>query len=102
MAMRFKYVPMTPLEFRIALGKLDMRYATFARLFGFTIKRVAGWANGEEDIPRWIPGILRAMANVPGVLPELRQEAAERIERDNENPQLGKFPYLENNGAPDV
>lgn len=101
MSMRFQYVEMTATEFNAGLDSIGMQRDTFARLFGFEKKRISEWSSGESRIPRWVPGIMRVMKNVPGAIAEIRQEAAERIELDLQNPQRGRFPFLEYDGRND-
>lgn len=95
MAKRFEYKRMTAEEFQADMEAIGMLDATFGRLFGFDPRRVRSWRTGEEDIPIWVPPVMRVLKAIPSAIVEIRQEAAERIVRDNENLGFGEFPYLE-------
>lgn len=95
MRKRFEYQRMTGQELTDDLRAMNMSVKAFARITGSIAERVQKWANGEEDIPAWIPVFTAVLKNVPGAIPEARQEAAERIIRDLSHPERGEFPYLE-------
>ena len=92
---RFEYVRMTANELSADLEEIGMTVSSFARITGTIAERVQRWADGGEDIPTWVPIMTAIMKNVPGAIPEARQEAAERIIRDLSHPERGEFPYLE-------
>jgi len=92
---RFEYVRMTGDELTADLKEMGMSVPAFARITGSIADRVQQWAEGKEDIPTWVPVMTAVLKNVPGAIPEARQEAAERIIRDLSHPERGEFPYLE-------
>lgn len=92
---RFEYTRMTGAELTADLKAMGMTVPAFARITGSIADRVHQWANGQEDIPTWVPVMTAVMKKVPGAIPEARQEAAERIIRDLSHPERGEFPYLE-------
>jgi hypothetical protein len=92
---RFEYVRMTGEEFTADLKAIGMPVTAFARITGSIADRVQKWADGQEDIPTWVPILTAIFKNVPGALPEARQAAAERILRDLNDPKGREFPYLE-------
>lgn len=94
MSKRFDRVEMAPQDFTAALRSMDMKKDTFVRLFGCDPRLVRRWEKGEVPIPHWVAPVMRVMRNVPTSIIELRKEAAQRIEFDRENPQNGRFPYL--------
>ena len=98
---RFEYKKMTAAEFRSDLKSIGMSIKAFARITGSVADRAQKWLHGEEDIPTWVPIMTAIMRNVPGAIPEARQEAAERIIRDLSHPELGEFPYLDKEGPDD-
>lgn len=92
---RFEYTRMTGDELRADLKAMGMSVPAFARITGSIADRVQQWADGKEDVPTWVPVMTAILKNVPGAIPEARQEAAERIIRDLSHPERGEFPYLE-------
>jgi hypothetical protein len=101
MAKRFEYKRMTAAEFNSDMEELEMLDGTFGRLFGFEPRRVRQWRAGEEDVPIWVAPVLRVLKAIASAIVEIRQEAAERIIRDNENLGFGEFPYLEHDNGQD-
>lgn len=99
---RFEYVRMTGEELTADLKAIGMPVTAFARITGSLAERVQKWANGEEDIPTWVPILTAIFKNVPGALPEARQAAAERIIRDYADPTGKEFPYLQKEAPDDV
>ena len=53
---------MTPEEFRAALAALGFSQRGFAAHTGSNERSVRRWALGEQDIPRWVPVLLRDKA----------------------------------------
>ena len=95
MRKRFEYQRMTGQDLTDDLRAMNMSVKAFARITGSIAERVQKWADGKEDIPTWVPVFTAVLKNVPGSIPEARQEAAERIIRDLQHPERGEFPYLE-------
>ncbi|HEY3848373.1 MAG TPA: hypothetical protein VGL95_14800 [Acetobacteraceae bacterium] len=65
---------MTPAEFREALAEVGFSQRGFATYTGSNERSVRRWALGEQDIPHWVPVLLRCeaallRAGVPAVPP---------------------------------
>jgi DNA-binding transcriptional regulator YiaG len=52
----------TPDEFRAALAALGFSQRGFAAYTGSNERSVRRWALGEQDIPPWVPVLLREKA----------------------------------------
>lgn len=52
---------MTPTEFRAALERLKMSQRGFASYTGSNERTVRRWALGEQDVPLWVPVMLKLM-----------------------------------------
>jgi transcriptional regulator with XRE-family HTH domain len=48
-------------EFRAGLAALGMTQRGFAAFTGSNERTVRRWASGEQDIPPWVPVMLRLM-----------------------------------------
>jgi hypothetical protein len=89
---RFVHRRITAEQFRSELDHHGITVAGFARLWCQNLTRVKRWANGQEDIPPWIPIALTAM-RADGAMGLIRTAAASMIELDRLRPELGPFPY---------
>lgn len=89
---RFVHRRITHQQFRSELAHHGITVAGFARLWCQNLTRVKRWANGDEDIPPWIPIALTAM-RAEGAMGMIRTAAAAMIELDRARPELGPFPY---------
>jgi hypothetical protein len=56
---------MTPEEFRIRLAGLGYSLHGFARYVEADERSVRRWADGEQDIPRWVPVMLALLEAAP-------------------------------------
>jgi DNA-binding transcriptional regulator YiaG len=52
---------LTPAQLRAALASLDMTQRGFARYCGANERTVRRWLEDEQDIPPWVPVMLRLM-----------------------------------------
>lgn len=97
---RFVHRRITADQFRAELDHHGITVAGFARLWCQNLTRVTRWANGQEDIPTWIPIALTAM-RAEGAMGMIRAAAAAMIEQDRFRPELGPFPYQTLRDMPD-
>lgn len=98
---RFTYRRLSPDEFRSALDAMGWSAGTFARIFGANVRRVQQWLHGEEEPPPWVAVVIGLLKDKPHNVVEARQIAAEMILHDNLRPELGEYPYLEQEGDAD-
>src|ERR1700730_10814275 len=92
-ANRFVHKRITPEEFKKELEVQGLTLQAFTRIWCQHLHTTTRWANGQKDIPTWVPIALTAMT-VPGALGNIRMAAAAMIEKDTLNPHLGEYPYL--------
>ena len=52
---------MTAPDFRSAISRLGYTQRGFAAYVGANERTVRRWADGEQDIPRWVPVMLELM-----------------------------------------
>lgn len=91
---RFEYVRMHGSELTEILNEIDVKPETLSRITGMPLNRVFNWINGKDDIPYWVPIFCAALRSGEAIV-FAKQEAAERIQLDNWNPDDGEFPYLQ-------
>lgn len=91
-AQRFTHRRITACEFNTELQRQNVSLGTFTRLWCQNLTTTKRWANGQNDIPTWVPIALTLM-RVPGAMVSARTAAGAMIEEDTLNPHLGKFPY---------
>lgn len=89
---RFVHRKITAEQFKAELDHHDISVASFARIWCQNLTTVARWANGQQDIPTWVPIALTAM-RAEGAMGLIRTAAAAMIEQDRLRPELGDFPY---------
>jgi DNA-binding transcriptional regulator YiaG len=58
---------MTPTELRAALSGLGHSQVSFAKLIGASDRTVRRWATGEQNVPAWVPLLLRLLAQTERV-----------------------------------
>src|SRR6266446_703820 len=92
-ANRFVHKKITAEEFKEELDAQGLSLPAFTRIWCQNLKTTVRWANGQKDIPTWVPIALMAMT-VPGAMGNIRMAAAAMIEKDTFNPHLGDYPYL--------
>lgn len=97
---RFQYTHLTGEEFETALNDIDMSTTTFARLVGADIRRVDRWYAGKYEIPHYVALVLQLL-KIPGAKGIARMVAAAMIERDNEHPERGEYPYMDGRDLPE-
>lgn len=90
---RFTHKRITADEFNAELARQNLVLPAFTRIWCQNLTTTTRWANGERDIPTWVPIALTVMGTRMGNI-AARQAAAAMIEKDNLNPQWGDFPYL--------
>lgn len=92
-AQRFVHRRLSAAEFRNELKAQDVSLRTFTRIWCQNLTTTTRWANGQNDIPTWVPIGLTLMT-IPGAMGIARKAAAAMIEKDTFHPHLGDFPYL--------
>lgn len=55
---------MTGEEFRERLRRIDLSQNRFANHFGVNVRTVLRWADGEQDIPFWVPVALDMIEHI--------------------------------------
>ena len=55
---------MTPTEFTAALARLGFTGRAFAAFVGAHERSVRRWAGGTQDIPPWVPVMLRLIGTI--------------------------------------
>lgn len=91
-AQRFTHKRITSTDFNAELERQGISLQTFTRIWCQNLSTTTRWANGQNDIPTWVP-IALAMMCVPNAMGVARTAAAAMIEKDTLNPHLGDFPY---------
>lgn len=99
-AQRFVHRRISATEFTAELARQNLSLPAFTRIWCQNLSTTTRWANGQQDIPTWVP-IALAMMCVPGAMATARTAAAAMIERDTLNPHLGAFPYLQARQMPE-
>lgn len=89
---RFVHKKITADEFNTELDRQGVILQTFTRIWCQNLTTTTRWANGQNDIPTWVP-IALTMMTLPNAMSTARTAAAAMIEKDTLNPQLGAFPY---------
>ncbi len=89
---RFVHRKITATEFNQELANQNLSLGAFTRIWCQNLTTTTRWANGQNDIPTWVPIALTLM-RVPGAMSSARAAAGAMIEEDTLNPQWGKFPY---------
>ncbi|WLA80316.1 hypothetical protein [Bradyrhizobium elkanii] len=89
---RFVHKKITADEFNAELDRQGVSLQTFTRIWCQNLTTTTRWANGQNDIPTWVP-IALTMMTLPNAMSTARTAAAAMIEKDTLNPQLGDFPY---------
>lgn len=91
-AQRFKHRRISSAEFKHELEQQGVTLRTFTRIWCQNLSKTTRWANGQADVPTWVPIALTLM-RLPGAVVSARTAAGAMIEEDTLNPQWGKFPY---------
>jgi hypothetical protein len=91
-AQRFTHRRISATEFKHELEQQGISLRTFTRIWCQNLSTTMRWANGQNDIPTWMP-IALTMMTVPNAMGAARTAAAAMIEKDTLNPHLGDFPY---------
>lgn len=99
-AQRFTHRRISAEEFRHELELQNISLPTFTRIWCQNLSTTKRWANGQQDIPTWVPIALTLM-RVPGAMVSARTAAGAMIEEDTLNPQWGKFPYAKARALPE-
>jgi len=89
---RFTHKRITASDFKAELDRQNLSLPAFTRIWCQNLSKTKRWANGQEDIPTWVPIALTLMT-LPDAMRTARTAAAAMIERDTLNPHLGAFPY---------
>src|SRR4051812_36904838 len=96
---RFSHKRITPDEFKAELDRQGLTLPAFTRIWCQNLTTTTRWANGQQDVPTWVP-IALTMMTLPGGMGTARMAAAAMIEADTLNPQLGPFPYMRGRTLP--
>ena len=99
-AQRFVHKRITAAEFNAELARQGLSLPAFTRIWCQNLSTTTRWANGQNDIPTWVPIALTLMT-LPGALGTARTAAAAMIEQDTLNPHLGAFPYQQARQMPE-
>ncbi len=99
-AQRFTHRRISAAEFKHELEHQKISLPTFTRIWCQNLSTTKRWANGQHDIPTWVPIALTLM-RVPGAMVSARTAAGAMIEEDTLNPQWGKFPYATSRSMPE-
>jgi hypothetical protein len=91
-AQRFVHKRITSTEFNAELARQRVSLPAFTRMWCQNLTTTTRWANGQNDIPTWVPIALTLMT-LPNALGTARTAAAAMIEKDTLRPELGPFPY---------
>lgn len=91
-AQRFTHRRITAAEFNAELERQGLGLPAFTRIWCQNLTTTTRWANGQNDIPTWVPIALTLMT-LPNALGTARTAAAAMIEKDTLRPELGPFPY---------
>jgi hypothetical protein len=97
---RFVHKKITAEEFKTELDRQGLSVRSFTRIWCQNLTTTTRWANGQNDIPTWVP-IALTMMTVPNAMATARTAAAAMIEQDTLNPHLGPFPYQKLRELPD-
>lgn len=97
---RFVHKRISACEFNAELCRQNLSLPAFTRIWCQNLATTKRWANGENDIPTWVP-IALTMMTLPGGMSTARTAAAAMIEQDTLNPQLGAFPYQQARQLPE-
>jgi hypothetical protein len=89
---RFIHKRINAAEFKAELQRQDISLRSFTRIWCQNLTTTTRWANGQNDVPTWVPIALTLMT-LPGALGTARTAAAAMIEADTLRPELGPFPY---------
>ena len=89
---RFVHKRITASDFTAELKRQDISLPSFTRIWCQNLTTTTRWANGQQDIPTWVP-IALTMMTLPNALGTARMAAAAMIEKDTLRPELGSFPY---------
>jgi hypothetical protein len=89
---RFTHKRITASDFNAELARQNLSLPAFTRIWCQNLTTTKRWANGQNDIPTWVP-IALTMMTLPNAMGTARMAAAAMIETDTLNPQLGDFPY---------
>ena len=92
MTQRFIHKRITSTEFTAELDRQGISLPAFTRIWCQNLSTTTRWANGQNDVPTWVPIALTLMT-VPGALGTARTAAAAMIAEDTLRPELGPFPY---------
>jgi hypothetical protein len=92
-AQRFVHKRISADEFKTELERQGLSLPAFTRIWCQNLATTTRWANGQNDIPTWVP-IALTMMTLPDAMVTARTAAAAMIEQDTLNPHLGAFPYL--------
>ena len=90
---RFEYDRISGQDLDDTIKELGQTRETFARLTGTPLKRVHQMAK-QDSVPILLDLLTYIWKHNPGALRITRDWAADRISRDNWNPDLGDYPYL--------
>lgn len=90
---RFSHKRITADEFKAELDRQEITLRAFTRIWCQNLTTTTRWANGQQDIPTWVP-IALTMMTLPKGIGTARMAAAHMIEADTLNPHLGPFPYM--------
>lgn len=99
-AQRFVHRRLTSTEFTNELANQNLSLPAFTRIWCQNLSTTTRWANGQNEIPTWVPIALTLM-RVPGAMVSARTAAGAMIEMDTLNPQWGKFPYSKTRSMPE-
>ncbi len=91
-AQRFVHKRISADEFKAELERQGLSLPAFTRIWCQNLTTTRRWANGQKDIPTWVPIALTVMTMRHGQ-GYARMAAADMIETDTLYPELGKFPY---------
>lgn len=91
-AQRFVHKRITSTEFTAELARQNLSLPAFTRIWCQNLTTTTRWANGQNDIPSWVPIALTLMT-LPNAMGTARTAAAAMIEKDTLRPELGPFPY---------
>lgn len=91
-AQRFVHKLITSQEFKAELLRQNISLRTFTRIWCQNLSTTTRWANGQKDVPTWVP-IALSLMTVPDAMAAARTAAAAMIELDTLRPELGPFPY---------
>lgn len=97
MARRFEYDRMTAERIKECFKRLGIDNLSFSRLTGVNRATVQKWENGEQDISPIAALVLETWMQNPSQLIIARNYAAKYIRFDNDYPERGEYPFLNNN-----